>query len=172
MTGSTSRTGGHGRCTTNVVMMRLGGEVMAIPTDCLREILEPVPVTRVPRAGAFSSGLINVRGSVVPLADLRVAFGMPVADASEDTRMVVLDVPVAGETITVAIIADKVHDVSEFDPAGLEELPAVGHGWPPDFIRGIGKWQDDFVLLPDLETVFSQAVQTHAPAASLSDKES
>ena len=156
----------------NVVTMRLGGEVMAIPTDCLREILEPVPVTRVPRAGAFSGGLINVRGAVVPLADLRVAFGMDVAPATEDTRMVVLDVPVAGETVTVAIIADKVHDVSKFDPAAIEELPAVGHGWPQDYVRGIGKWQDDFVLLPDLATVFSQAVQAHASAAGLTEKES
>lgn len=156
----------------NVVTMRLGGEVMAIPTDCLREILEPVPVTRVPRAGAFSNGLINVRGAVVPLADLRVAFGMGLCAATEDTRMVVLDVPVAGETVTVAIIADKVHDVSRFDPAGIEELPDVGHGWPAEFVRGIGKWQDDFVLLPDLETVFSQAVNAHAPAASLTEKES
>ncbi|MCF3932955.1 chemotaxis protein CheW [Acuticoccus sp. M5D2P5] len=155
----------------NVVTMRLGGEIMAIPTDCLREILEPVPVTRVPRAGAFSNSLINVRGAVVPLADLRVAFAMGIEPATMDTRMVVLDVPIGGESITVAIIADKVHDVSHFDPAGIEDLPAVGHAWPPDFIRGIGKWQNDFVILPDLETVFSQAVQNHAPAASLSDKE-
>ncbi len=154
----------------NVVMMRLGGEMIAISTDALREILEPVPVTRVPRAGAFSSGLINVRGAVVPLADLRVAFGMPQEPVTEDTRMVVLDVPVAGEIVTVAVIADKVHDVTEFDPATIEDLPHVGHGWPPEFVRGVGKWQDGFVLMPDLEPVFSQAIANHAPETALSDE--
>ncbi|EEW24141.1 chemotaxis protein CheW [Rhodobacter ferrooxidans] len=140
----------------NVVTLRLGGETMALPADCLREILEPVAVTRVPRAGAFVGGLINVRGAVVPLADLRVAFGMALTEATPDTRMLVLEVPVAGETVVVAILADKVHDVTAFDPATLEPIPAVGTRWPPEFVRGIGKWQDGFVILPDLERIFSQ----------------
>ncbi len=148
----------------NMVTMRLSGEVMAIPADCLREILEPVPVTRVPTADRFSAGMVNVRGSVVPLADLKVAFGMEPTAPSEDTRFLVLDVRVKGEDITVGIIADKVHDVVEMDRASLEDIPDVGMKWPPEFISGIGKWQDEFVLLPDLEKVFSQAIARDASA--------
>ncbi len=153
----------------NMVTMRLGGEVMAIPADGLREILEPVPVTRVPTAHGFSAGMVNVRGSVVPLADLKVAFGMEPTEPTADTRFLVLDVRVKGEDITVGIIADKVHDVVEMDQATLEEIPGVGLKWPPEFIRGIGKWQGEFVLLPDLETVFSQAIARGASAGSVEE---
>lgn len=146
----------------NVVTMQLGGEMIAIPTDCLREILEPVPVTRIPRAGAFSCGLINVRGAVVPLADLRVAFNMVPTPATADTRMVVLDVPVGGKAVTVAVIADKVHDVTGSDSAAIEDLPTVGHSWPPAFVRGVGKWHGGFILVPDLAAIFSHAVAAHA----------
>lgn len=149
----------------DVVTLRLGGELMAIPADCLREILEPVPVTRVPQAGSFVSGLINVRGVVVPLADLRVTFGMAQTEATPDTRMLVLELPVAGSVITVAILADKVHDVTGLDPTTLEPIPAVGTRWPPDCVRGIGKWQGGFMILPDLERIFSQGVLRGAAPA-------
>jgi purine-binding chemotaxis protein CheW len=148
----------------NMVTMQLGGTVMAIPADCLREILEPVPVTRMPTANRFSVGLVNVRGSVVPLADLKVPFAMAPTEATDDTRFLVLDVRVRGEAITVAIVADKVHDVVEIDSETQEDIPGVGMKWPPEYVRGIGKWQGEFVILPDLETVFSQAIGRSAPA--------
>tara|TARA_R110000850_G_scaffold78087_2_gene169101 strand:- start:1108 stop:1596 length:489 start_codon:yes stop_codon:yes gene_type:complete len=140
----------------DVVTLRLGGEWMALPADSLREILEPVAVTRVPLSRAFSNGLINVRGVVVPLTDLRVAFGMPPATATEDTRMLVFDVPLDGETVTVAITADKVYEVTTLDVSTLDEVPSVGLRWPPEFVQGIGKQQDEFLLVPDLEAIFKQ----------------
>lgn len=143
----------------DVVTLRLGGELMAIPAECLREILEPVPVTRVPQAGNFIGGLINVRGVVVPLADLRVTFGMTLTEATPDTRMLVLELPIAGDEIVVAILADKVHDVTGLDTSTLEPIPPVGTRWPPDFVRGIGKWQGGFMILPDLERIFTQGAQ-------------
>ncbi|WP_248633523.1 chemotaxis protein CheW [Cereibacter changlensis] len=100
---------------------------MAIPAECLREILEPVPVTRVPQAGSFIGGLINVRGVVVPLADLRVTFGMTLTEATPDTRMLVLELPIAGDEVVVAILADKVHDVTGLDTSTLEPIPPRGH---------------------------------------------
>ncbi|MEQ5872875.1 chemotaxis protein CheW [Sagittula sp. NFXS13] len=140
----------------DVVTLRLGGEWMALPADCLREILEPVAVTRVPQSTPFSSGLINVRGVVVPLTDLKVAFGMPRTDPDADTRMLVLDLPLNGETITVAITADKVHEVTVLDVSTLDDVPSVGLRWPPEFVRGIGKQEDEFLLLPNLEAIFQQ----------------
>ncbi|MDT8856028.1 chemotaxis protein CheW [Paracoccaceae bacterium Fryx2] len=150
----------------NVVTLKLGGEMMAIPADCLREILEPVAVTRVPQAGEFVSGLINVRGVVVPLADLRVPFGMALDPATADTRMLVLDVETAGPKAVVAILADKVHEVTEIDVADLAAIPAVGTRWPPEFVSGIGKWQGGFVILPDLGRIFSQGL-AHCAAGAL-----
>lgn len=138
----------------DVVTLRIGGERIAIPAVLLREILEPVRVTRVPTANRFAEGLVNVRGSVVPLTDLRVAFGMPVAEATPDTRFIVLDLTVEDALMTVAISADKVETVTPLDPDQIVPVPEVGTLWPPDYVRGICKLGDDFVLLPDLHRIF------------------
>lgn len=138
----------------DVVTLRLGGERIAIPAVLLREIMEPVHVTRVPTAGRFAEGLVNVRGSVVPLTDLRVAFGMPAAEATPDTRFIVLDLTVGDALMTVAISADKVETVTPLHPDQTLPVPEVGTLWPPDYLRGICKLGDDFVLLPDLHRIF------------------
>lgn len=148
----------------NMVTLQLGGQVMAVPAQGLREILEPVPVTRMPTANRFSVGLVNVRGSVVPLADLKVPFAMQPTPPTDDTRFLVLDVHVRGEEMTVAVVADKVHDVIEMETTAQEDIPAVGMKWPPEYVRGIGKWQGEFVILPDLETVFTHAIARSAVA--------
>ncbi|PYF09401.1 purine-binding chemotaxis protein CheW [Rhodobacter viridis] len=138
----------------DIVTMRLGREMLAIAASDLHEILEPVPVTRMPNSGDFVFGLINVRGAVVPLADLRVVFGMPAEAATNDTRMVVLDVPLETGPVTVAILADKVLDVSSLDPATVEPVPPVGSRWPAEAVRGIGHRDGGFVILPDLPAIF------------------
>lgn len=138
----------------DVLRLRLGGEILAFAASELHEILDPIPITRVPNAGDFVSGLINVRGTVVPLADLRVAFGMEQTAATDETRMVVLDVPLEAGPVTVAVLADKVLDVSALDVGALEQMPAVGLNWPPDYVRGIGQRDGEFIILPDLPAIF------------------
>ncbi len=138
----------------DVVTLHLGGERLAIATEVLREILEPVPVTRVPTADSFASGLINVRGSVVPLADLRVPFGMPPAKTTADTRFIVLDVTQGDAPMIVAITADKVESVTLLSTTDITPIPEVGTVWPPEYALGMGKMGDDFVLLPDLPRIF------------------
>lgn len=143
-----------GQRAIDIVTLRLGGERMAIPAELLREILEPVPVTRVPTASRFAEGLVNVRGSVVPLVDLRVPFGMPAAQQTADTRILVLDVTLGDATLTVAVSADKVETVTRLNPDEIAPIPQVGTLWPPDYVRGIGQLGGDFVLLPDLHRIF------------------
>lgn len=142
----------------DVVTLRLGGEVLAIPATALREVLEPVPITRVPQADEFSAGMINVRGTVVPLADLRVTFGMPRPAPDEHTRILVLELELAGSASVVGILADSVHEVTQIDRATLELVPAVGTRWPPQFVSAIGKWEGGFVMLPDLEAIFASCL--------------
>src|SRR5487761_2153242 len=84
--------------------LRLDDEIFAIEAESVREILDLVPVTEVPNAPAFVGGLINVRGRVVPLADLRVVFGMAQPPADQDTRIVVLETEIGGEATVVGII--------------------------------------------------------------------
>ena len=134
--------------------LRLQGEVFAIEAECVREILDIVPITEVPNASAFAPGLINVRGRVVPLADLRVMFGMDRPPPSVDTRIVVIEIELDGEPTVVGILADKVHDVTDIKSATIEEAPKVGVRWPTEFVRGIGKRGDDFIVVPDLGRIF------------------
>ncbi len=152
----------------DVVTLRLGGEFLAIRAQVLREVLEPVAITRVPQAPDFVQGLINVRGAVVPLADLRVTFGMPRRALGSDGRILVLDLPLGGRPAVVGILADSVHEVTRIDPATLEDVPPVGARWPLRSVEAIGKWGGGFVMLPALPAIFSAflAGQPGAPSAA------
>jgi purine-binding chemotaxis protein CheW len=134
----------------------LQGEVFALDANCVREILDVIPVTEVPGARDFVPGLINVRGRVVPLADLRVKFGMECTDHTVDTRIVVVEIDLAGEPTIVGLLADKVYEVSEISGASIEETPEIGMKWRPDYVRGIGKRADEFIIIPDINRIFSE----------------
>jgi purine-binding chemotaxis protein CheW len=138
-----------------VLTLGLQGETFAIEARQVREILDPVPVTEVPNARPFVGGIINVRGKVVPLTDLRPRFGMEAAPPTIDTRIVVVEIVLDGEPTIVGILADKVHEVTEIEAAAIEQAPRVGMRWRPDFIRCIGKRRDGFVIVPDLERLLT-----------------
>ncbi len=140
-----------------VLMLGLGGELFAIDATIVREILDPVPVTRVPGARAFAPGVINVRGAIVPLADLRVRFGMEPREATMDTRFVVLKIVDDDEPapLVTGVIADKVLEVTEIDDPGPDTVPKLGMSWPPDLVRCVANWKGDFVIVPDLAAILN-----------------
>jgi len=138
-----------------VVMLGIGDEIFAINTDMVREIIDPVPVTRVAGAPPHLPFVINVRGNVIPLADLRVRFGMPKNDGTVDTRVVVLDITIDGDPVLVGVVADKVYEVTEISRADAQQTPRVGMHWNPEFIQSITKWRDEFVIVPNLERILS-----------------
>ena len=146
-----------------ILTVGLGGEVFAIPAGIVREILDIGPVTPVPTAPAFVGNLINVRGRVVPLADLRLRFGMPAAEATVDTRIVVLEIELEGEPIMVAILADKVYEVTHLDTVVATEVPRVGTRWRPEFVRAIGRRNGQFVMVLDIGHVFASAEPVYVP---------
>jgi purine-binding chemotaxis protein CheW len=134
--------------------LRLDDELFAIKAESVREILDLVTVTEVPNASPFAAGLINVRGRVVPLTNLKVAFGMPRREPDQDTRIVVIETEIEDEPSVVGILADKVFDVTDIEPAAIEEAPRVGMRWRPDYVRGIGKRRGDFIIIPDMQRIF------------------
>lgn len=138
-----------------VLTLTLGGQVFAIEAAHVREILDLVAVTEVPTADPFVGGLINVRGKVVPLADLRHRFDMARPEPSVDTRIIVLEVELADEAMTVALIADKVHEVTEIAASALEETPRIGLRWRQDYIRCIAKRDGEFIVVLDIAAIFS-----------------
>ncbi len=138
-----------------ILTLGLHGETFAVPAGIVREILDLVPVTEVPNAPLFAAGLINVRGKVVPLADLRVPLAMERIPPTIDSRIVVVEVDLAGEPTIVGILADKVHEVTEIAEAAMEQTPRIGMRWRPEFIKGIGKRGDDFIIILDIDRVFA-----------------
>ncbi len=145
--------------------LRLQDEIFAIEAESVREILDLVPITEVPNAPAFVGGLINVRGRVVPLADLRVVFGMERPAPNQDTRIVVIEVDLDGEPAIVGILADKVHDVTDIEAAAIQDAPRVGMRWRPDYVRAIGKRNGGFVIIPNLNRIFATQGRRSAPLA-------
>ncbi|PZN95889.1 MAG: chemotaxis protein CheW [Hyphomicrobiales bacterium] len=136
-----------------VLMVGLGNEIFAVETDMVREIIDPVPVTRVAGARSFLPALINVRGNVIPLADLRIRFGMPKTQATADTRIVVVEVEIDGDPVTLGLLADKVYEVTEVSTRHTQQTPRLGSHWRPEFIRFITKWNDEFVIVPEMSRI-------------------
>jgi purine-binding chemotaxis protein CheW len=122
----------------------------------------------VPGAPAFANGLVNVRGAIVPLADLAVAFGMQRGAMGEDTRVIVIEAEVEGEADTIGILADKVHDVAAMEGVPVEPAPPVGMRWRPDFIRAIARPRGQFVILPDLAAIFADGLAQAGRACAAS----
>jgi purine-binding chemotaxis protein CheW len=138
-----------------VVMIGLGDEKFALDAGLVREIIDPIPATKVAGAKAFLPSVINVRGNVIPLADLRIRFGMPMFDDSTDTRIVVIEVDIDGDPVLVGVMADKVYEVTEISRTDVQQTPRVGMHWKPEFIRFITKWREEFVIVPNMERILN-----------------
>lgn len=151
---------------TEILIVGLGGETFAIAATLVREILDLGPVTPVPTVGPFVGQLINVRGRVAPLADLRVRFGMKVTPPSIDTRVVVLEIGLEGEPTLVGILTDKVHEVARLDAVLAHEAPRIGLRWRPEFVRAIGRRNGNFVMVLDIGKVFASTEQAYVAEAA------
>lgn len=138
-----------------VVMIGLGDEKFALDAGAVREIIDPIPATKVAGAKAFVPGVINVRGNVIPFADLRIRFGMPAVSDTVDTRIVVLEVRIDNDPVLVGVTADKVYEVTEISKVDVQQTPRVGMHWKPDYIRFITKWREEFVIVPNMERILN-----------------
>ncbi|SBW12220.1 CheW protein [uncultured Alphaproteobacteria bacterium] len=140
-----------------VLTFDLEGEILAVDAREVREILDLAPVTRVPGARRFADGLINVRGQIVPLADLRLKFGMKISPPTVDTRIVVVETRVDGEPAAVGLLADRVREVAELAPEAIAATPDIGLRWRAEYLRGIGKRGGELILLIDLENILASS---------------
>jgi purine-binding chemotaxis protein CheW len=139
---------------TQFVTLGIDREIFAVPVEMVLEILDMREVFRVPDAPAHLAGLIDVRGRSVPVIDLRVKLGLPAAAVTETTRIMVLEVPVDGRQLVLGLIADRVFEVAPLDDGKMEPPPDIGTRWRCDYIRGVGRRGDSFVVVFDLERLF------------------
>lgn len=140
---------------TQYLTFNLDQEVFAVDVGRVREILELSSITKVPRTPGFMRGVINLRGSVVPVIDLRLKFGMTVTEQTVNTCIIVVEVQMDDETIVLGALADSVQEVIEMEPEQIAAAPHIGTQLNTDFIRGMGKHEGRFVMILDIDRIFS-----------------
>ncbi|MCM2293304.1 chemotaxis protein CheW [Allorhizobium sp. BGMRC 0089] len=138
-----------------VLTFNLNGETFAIEAINVQEILDLLPETKVPGAKPYVSSVINFRGKVIPLADIRLAFGMEVREPTIDSRIIVLELDIEGEATLVGIRTDRVFEVTTLPRHASEPPPSVGMRWRADYIECLVKRDGQFIILPNLMAIFS-----------------
>lgn len=134
---------------------RLGEEVFALDVAAVREVLDYTTITKIPRTPDFMRGVINLRGSVVPVLDLRLVFRMAMTESTVNTCIIVVEVALENDHLVVGALADRVEEVVELEPANIQPAPRLGTGVNTEFIRGMGRRENEFVMILDIDRVFS-----------------
>lgn len=141
--------------TTTYLTFGLGDEIFAMEVGNVKEVLDLTIITRVPRTPAFMRGVINLRGGVVPVVDMRTKFGMPAAEDTVDTCIIVVEVDLDGEVAVIGALADSVKEVFQIDAEEIEPPPSIGMQLNTEFIRGMGKQGEEFIIILDINRVFN-----------------
>jgi purine-binding chemotaxis protein CheW len=141
--------------TRQYLTFKLGDEVFGIDVAKVREVLDFTKITKVPRTPDFMSGVINLRGNVVPVVDLRLCFEMSRTEKTVNTCIVVVEVLLEGESTIIGALADSVEEVIDLEPDQIEPAPKIGVQIRTDFIQGMGKRDAQFIMILDIDRVFS-----------------
>lgn len=136
---------------------KLGDEVYAIDVAAVREVLDFTTITKVPRTPDFMRGVINLRGSVVPVLDLRLAFKMSMTEKTVNTCIVVVEVGFEDERLVVGALADSVEEVVELEPDQIQPAPSLGTAVRTEFIRGMGRRDSEFLMILDIDRIFGNS---------------
>jgi purine-binding chemotaxis protein CheW len=137
--------------TVQVVSFKLGSEEYGVDIAQVQEINRMVAVTHVPRAPQFMEGVINLRGQLIPIIDLRARFGMPRAEHTKNTRIVVTEIG----SKRVGMVVDSVSEVLRLPLAQIEDAPEMIAGVETEYIRGVGKIEDRLIILLDLGKIIT-----------------
>ena len=134
---------------------KLAHETFAVDVARVREILDFISITKVPRTPDFMRGVINLRGSVVPVVDMRLKFGMSRTEKSVNTCIIIVEIEVDGEKTVLGALADSVQEVIELEDGQIEPPPRIGTRLKTEFIKGMGKREEEFIILLEIDRVFS-----------------
>lgn len=137
------------------VTFSLGDELFGVEVSRTKEILSLTPVTKVPQTPDYMLGVINLRGQVVPVVDMRLKLGLLAGEESEDTCIIVVEVEVDGDIITIGALADAVKEVLEIRLDQIEPPPKLGTRLNTEFINGMGKIDEQFMILLNIDRIFN-----------------
>lgn len=136
-----------------LVVFKLGQEEYGIPITQVQEINRLTSPTKIPNSPAFVEGVINLRGKIIPIVDLRKRFRLVEVEYSEDSRIVVVEL--SGNTIGVTV--DSVNEVLRLPAANIEPTPTIATGIGSEYLSGVGKINDRLLILLDLNKILSSA---------------
>ncbi|MBU5639040.1 chemotaxis protein CheW [Geomonas sp. Red69] len=142
--------------TCQYLTFNLEDEVFALDIGKVREVLDFTTVTKVPQTPDFMRGVINLRGSVLPVVDLRLRFGMAETEKTVNTCVIITEVRLDSETVVLGCMADSVQEVMDLEPDQIEHPPRIGTKLNTDFIRGMGKRNDQFIMILNIDKIFSK----------------
>ncbi len=141
--------------TTQYLTFELDKETFALDVAKVREILDSPNITKVPQTPEYMRGVINLRGSVVPVIDLRLKFGMAETGQTVNTCIIVVEIVLEGEVVILGALADSVQEVIDLEPDQIEPAPRIGTKLNTEFIKGMGKHNERFIMILEIDKVFS-----------------
>ncbi|TAN44481.1 MAG: chemotaxis protein CheW [Nitrospirae bacterium] len=141
--------------TTQYLTFKLASELFALDISKVREVLDFTTVTKVPQTPDFMRGVINLRGSVVPVVDMKLKFGMSMTEKTVNTCIIIVEVTIDNETTILGALADSVQEVIDIEAEQIQPAPKIGTRLRTDFIKGMGKHNDQFIMILDINKVFS-----------------
>ena len=141
--------------TNQYLTFTLEDEQYAVSVLKVREVLEYTRITKIPKTADYMKGVINLRGAGVPVIDLRRKFGMAEAVDGKGSSIIVMEVESDGSRIVLGALADAVQEVIELEPSQIESAPRFGTRLAVDFILGMGKKDDKFIIILDIDKIFN-----------------
>lgn len=141
--------------TSQFLTFKLDDEIFALEIPKVREVLDFSSVTKVPQTPDFMLGVINLRGGVVPVVDMRLKFSMTRTETTVNTCIIIVEIEIDGEMTVLGALADSVQEVMDLDPDEIEPPPRIGTRLKTSFIKGMGKRDDEFIIILDIDRVFS-----------------
>jgi purine-binding chemotaxis protein CheW len=141
--------------TNQYLTFTLGDEDFALDIGKVREVLDYTTITKVPRMPAYLRGVINLRGNVVPVIDLRYKLGMGAITQSVDTCIVIVEIMIDDELTPMGALADSVKEVINLDPELISSPPKLGIKISNEFLRGMGRRDDKFLIILDIDRVLT-----------------
>jgi purine-binding chemotaxis protein CheW len=141
--------------TMQYLTFQLAEEVFALEISKVREVLDHTTVTKIPRTPDFVLGVINLRGSVVPVVDMRLKFGMSKTETTVNTRIIIMEIEIDGENTVLGALVDSVEEVMDIDPDHIEEPPRIGTRLKSDFMKGMGKRDNTFIIILNMDRLFA-----------------
>ena len=140
--------------TRTFLSFTLGGEEFAVDVKNVIKILQMQKFTKIPQSPPYFKGVINIRGNVVPVIDTYYKFGFPTPEDEKSLIIIILNLLINGEDSNIGIIVDKANEVFEATLDSIKDYPSLGSKYNTNFISGVYKKQDRFILILDIENIF------------------